>query len=80
MRMTDVSIRDLRNRGGEIVERVARGEHVTVTRSGRPVARLSPLPAQPLPADLLLARWRRLPRVDPDRFRRDIDDVLDAAL
>lgn len=78
--MTEVSIRDLRNHGGDIVDRVAHGELVTITRSGRAVARLSPVGASPLPASVLLARWRHLPVVDPDRFRRDIDATLDSRL
>ncbi|MDP9380882.1 MAG: type II toxin-antitoxin system prevent-host-death family antitoxin, partial [Chloroflexota bacterium] len=36
-------MRDLRNRGGELVERVAGGEHIVVTRDGEPVAELRPL-------------------------------------
>ena len=41
--MADVSIRDLRNHGGDVVDRVARGERVTITRAGRAVAELRPL-------------------------------------
>jgi prevent-host-death family protein len=78
--MTDVSIRDLRNHGGEIVDRVANGEQVTITRSGKAVAELSPVGAPPLPASVLLRRWRHLPAVDPDRFRMDIDAALDSGL
>ncbi len=78
--MDRVTIRDLRNQGGEVVDRVARGESLSVTRAGRAVAELRPLSRPPLPADLLLARWQRLPFVDSDRMRRDIDETLDAGL
>jgi len=78
--MSEVSIRDLRNHGGEVVDRVARGERVTVTRSGKAVAELLPLSREPLAVDLLLSRWRRLPPVDPERLRADIDDVIDPTL
>ena len=78
--MADVSIRDLRNHGGELVDRVSRGEQLTVTRSGKAVALLSPLHRPPLSAETLLARWRRLPTVDPDALRRDVDETLDARL
>ncbi|MGB7163680.1 MAG: type II toxin-antitoxin system prevent-host-death family antitoxin, partial [Mycobacterium sp.] len=37
-------MRDLRNKGGEVLDRVERGECVIVTRDGRPVAELRPLP------------------------------------
>ena len=78
--MADVSIRDLRNQGGEIVERAARGEPITITRSGRPVAELRPVRRPPLGAEALLGRWRSLPRVDSRSLRTDIDEVLEADL
>jgi prevent-host-death family protein len=78
--MADVSIRELRNKGGEVVDRVAQGEEVTITRAGRPVAALRPVSAEGLRADVLLSRWRGLPVVDPARWRADVDDVLDASL
>lgn len=78
--MTEVAIRDLRNHGGEILDRVAGGEAMTVTRDGRAIAELRPLPRRPLQAALLLQRWRGLPVVDPAKLRADIDDLLDPAL
>lgn len=75
--MAEVSIRELRNRGGEVIDRVALGERVTITRSGRPVAELRPLRAA-VPAEILVERWARLPHVDPAALRRDLDGVLDA--
>jgi antitoxin (DNA-binding transcriptional repressor) of toxin-antitoxin stability system len=78
--MSEVSIRELRNHGGEIVDRVASGETVTITRSGKPVAEMGPVVGPPLPAAVLLAHWRHLPSLDPDRLRRDIDAVVDARL
>jgi prevent-host-death family protein len=78
--MAEVTVRDLRNHGGEILNRVAAGEALTVTRDGQPIAELRPLPRRPLPAGLLLQRWRQLPAVDPVPLRADIDSVLDARL
>ena len=78
--MSNVTIRELRNQGGEVVDRVLAGECLTVTRAGRPVAELRPLPKPSLDAVTLLERWRNLPRVDPVAFKRDIDEVLDASL
>ena len=46
--MTDVSIRELRNDGGSVVARVLRGELITITRSGTPVAELRPATAGPV--------------------------------
>lgn len=75
-----VTIRELRNHGGDVVDRVASGESLVVTRSGEPVAQLVPLRRRGIDAATLLARWRHLPRVDAERFRADIDDVLDPSL
>jgi antitoxin (DNA-binding transcriptional repressor) of toxin-antitoxin stability system len=77
--MAKVTIRELRNHGGEVVDRAARGEQITITRSGRPVAELRAL-RTPLSADALLDRWRRLPASDPVALRADIDDLLDSDL
>jgi prevent-host-death family protein len=78
--MAEVSIRDLRNHGGEIVDRAARGEAITITRDGKPVAELSSIVAGPLAAEVLLERWRRLPPIDAVALRADIDETLDARL
>jgi prevent-host-death family protein len=78
--MADVTIRELRNRGGEVVERVIAGEVLTVTRDGIPVARLSPLPGHALSAPVLLERWRHLPSTDADSLRRDLDTIVDPTL
>lgn len=78
--MTKVTIRELRNHGGEVIDRVAAGESVTVTRNGRPVAELRPLRGRGLSAEELVRRWRRLPPLDPERLRSDIDAVIDPSL
>ena len=77
--MAKVSIRDLRNHGGEVVDRAARGEQITITRSGRAVAELRPL-RPPLSAEALLSRWHRLPALDPIALRTDLDRLLDSSL
>lgn len=78
--MDTVTIRELRNHGGDVVDRVEAGERVTVTRDGRPVAELRPLRARGIVGATLLERWRRLPTVEADALRRDIDAVLDQSL
>jgi prevent-host-death family protein len=78
--MNAVSIRDLRNHGGEVVDRASRGEQVTITRAGQAVAELRPLASPPVSAETLLARWRRLPDLDSVALRADIDETLDARL
>lgn len=78
--MAEVSIRDLRNHGGEVVDRATRGEQITITRSGRAVAELRAISPPSLSAKALLSRWRRLPPVDPAALRGDIDRLLDVSL
>jgi antitoxin (DNA-binding transcriptional repressor) of toxin-antitoxin stability system len=79
-RMAQVGIRDLRNHGGDVVDRAARGEQITITRSGRAVAELRAIAPPALSAAALLDRWRRLPPVDPVAFREDVDRLVDASL
>jgi prevent-host-death family protein len=78
--MTEVTIRELRNHGGEVVDRVAQGEQITITRAGKPVAELRPVTRQPLTAATLLARWHRLPPVDYRAMRAELDEIMDPAL
>lgn len=78
--MAEINVRELRNHGAQVLDRVARGEALTVTRAGVPVAELRPLPRTPVTAPTLLARWNRLPHVDPDTLRKELDKVLDASL
>ena len=65
--MDSVTVRDLRNKGGEVLDRAERGERLVVTRDGRAVAEL-------------IERRKRLPRVDPDALRADVDAVIDPSL
>jgi len=78
--MDPVTVRELRNHGGDVLARVARGESLVVTRDGVEVAELRPLRRRsPRPADLVASR-RRLPVVDLGDFRRDLDELLDSGL
>ena len=73
-------MRELRNHGGEILNRVQRGEHLTVTRDGAEIAELIPVlhPAQPI--SVLINRRRLIPRVDPAALRTDIDTLIDQSI
>ena len=73
-------MRELRNHGGDVLDRVTRGQMVVVTRDGAEVAELRPRPRPaPTPAELI-ARRRSLPPMDPDALRRDLDELLDPTL
>jgi prevent-host-death family protein len=76
----EATVRELRNSGGKVLDRVVAGEDVTITRDGVPVARLTPLPGARLSASALVERFRRLPPVDPGQLRRDVDVVVDQTL
>ena len=78
--MGEASIRDLRNHGGEVIDRVRSGERVTITRDGEPVAELRPLPRRRLTTAALIEQVRSLPPVDPDRLRAEIDVLIDQSL
>ena len=75
-RMTDVSIRDLRNHGGEVIDRVLGGQDVVITRSGRPVAQILPIRDRGT-ARSVLARWRPIPGLNFDELRTDLDSTID---
>ncbi len=78
--MSEVSIRELRNHGGDVVDRAAKGERLTITRSGKPVAEIRPLAREPMSLSAAIRRRRSLPALDPDRLRQDIDQIIDPAL
>lgn len=75
--MAEVTIRELRNHGGDVIDRVERGEEVTVTRAGRPVAELRPLRSAGRSREQLIQRRRALPPVDPVELRLAVDAVID---
>lgn len=76
LRMSEVTVRELRNHGGEVLDRVAKGERVIVTRAGKQVAELRPLPSARVSAEVLLERWRNIPQIDLKRLREDLDSIL----
>ena len=78
--MACVTIRDLRNHGREVIDRVMSGERLTVTRLGRPVAELRPMPKPGPDAAALLARWQHLPQIEGPAMQRDLDEAIDSAL
>ena len=73
-------MRDLRNHGRKVIDRVMNGGRLTVTRLGRPVAELRPIPKPGPDASALLARWQHLPHIDGRAIRRDLDEIVDFTL
>ena len=75
-----VTVRELRNHGGDVLTRVAEGEAVIITRDGAEVAELRPLRRHAVSSIELIARRMTLPLVDPLKLRTDIDATLDMSL
>ncbi len=78
--MNVVTVRELRNHGGDVLTRVAGGEAVIITRDGAQVAELRPLRRRAIAVTELIARRASLPIVDPVSLRNEIDDILDPTL
>ncbi len=73
-----ISQRELRNASGEIMRALDRGESFVVTRNGTPVGELTPVRSrQFVTADAALAAFGGAPTLDPERFRGDVDTVVD---
>ncbi len=78
--MAEVTIRELRNQGGAVIDRVIAGETLIVTRDGEPVAELRPLRRRAPDTATLLDRWKYLPPIDAEQFRADVDSIIDQSL
>lgn len=71
-----VTVRELRNQGGHVLDRVLAGEQLTITRDGQPVAELSPLTV-PTNLTTLKKRAAKLKAIDPISLRNDLDEIVD---
>jgi len=74
----EVTQRELRNDSGKIMRALDRGESFVVTRNGVPVGELTAVrQRQFVSADAAFSMFARAPRLEFERFRSDIDAVLD---
>lgn len=74
----EITQRELRNESGAIMRAVERGESFTITRNGTQVGRLIPIRRRTfVPREEVLAAFASAPAIDADRFRADIDAVVD---
>jgi prevent-host-death family protein len=74
----EITQRELRNGSGDIMRALDRGEAFVVTRNGVPVGELVPLSARKfVAAEAALAAFASAPAIAADRFRADVDAVLD---
>ncbi len=73
-----ITQRQLRNESGEIMRALDRGEAFLVTRNGVGVGELLPLrDRQFVSAAAAVAAFAGAPPVERERFRADVDAVLD---
>jgi prevent-host-death family protein len=73
----ELTQRELRNESGEIMRQLDEGQTFVVTRNGVPVGELTPLRRRRfVTAEAAVALFRGAPKVDYDRFRADLDEVV----
>lgn len=66
--MSEVASRELRNHTRELLNRVAAGEHITITVRGRPVAELAPAAQRP--------QWMARDRFVREMLSRQADPAM----
>jgi prevent-host-death family protein len=75
--------RELRNQNAAVIEAVIAGESFVVTRSGEPVAELRPIQTRRrafVSRDEVAALAAANVRIDRQKFRADLDRVIDQGL
>lgn len=76
-RMKVITQREFRNNSAAVMDAVEAGETYHITRNGTEVAELRPLARRRrLSAEELVARHRKLPRVDHTRMRTEADEFF----
>lgn len=73
-----ITQRELRNDSAAVLREVESGHSLIVTRNGTPVAELRPVGRHRyVSRERLAAAARRAPRIDAQRFRDDVDRLVD---
>lgn len=76
-----INQRELRNACAKVLRDVQAGQTVVVTRNGEPVAELRPIqPRRFAPRATLAEAAARAARIDANRFRDDVDAVVDQSI
>ncbi len=77
--MTTYSIRELRAKAGQILDSLAEGEEVIITRRGKPCARLAPIaPGAETPLTPLQEKYVHLPNLSFEEIQRHRAEMNDA--
>ena len=73
----EITQQELRERNAEVMRALDEGESFIVTREGVPVGELTPVGRPHFTArETVLEAFRGLPRIDAERFRRDVDALF----
>ncbi len=76
-----ITQRELRNDSAAVLREVQAGQSIIVTRNGVPVAELRPIqPRRFVPRSVIAEAAVRAPRIDGNRFRADLDAVIDQSV
>jgi prevent-host-death family protein len=77
MKSRIITQRELRNQSAAILREVEAGRTIVVTRNGTPVGELRPIRRRRfVPRAAIADAAARAPRIDGDRFRADLDAVI----
>jgi len=77
MKSRIITQRELRNQSGAVLREVEAGRTIVVTRNGTPVGELRPIGRHRfVPRATIVDAAARAPRIDADRFRADLDAVI----
>ncbi len=76
-----INQRELRNASAKVLREVQAGRTIIVTRNGVPIAELRPIqPRRYVPRATIAEAAARAPRIDAERFRADLDAVIDPSV
>jgi antitoxin (DNA-binding transcriptional repressor) of toxin-antitoxin stability system len=74
----EITQRQLRNESGDVMRALDAGERFTVTRNGVAVGELTPVSRRRFASrDAVLRAFSHAPPLDAQRFRADVDRVID---
>lgn len=76
-----ITQRQLRNGSAQVLREVQAGQTLIVARSGVPIAEVRPVSTRRfVPRAAIAAAMERSPRVDGERFRSEIDAIVDQSV
>lgn len=74
----EITQRELRNDSGAVMRALDAGESFVVTRNGVAVGELTPIrPRRFVTAEVLLSAFRTAAPLDVEKFRSDVDEIVD---